>query len=56
MYMEQQTGKQFIDDEVIWYLEGRHQGAYLYKDFMDNGVIPGTEGVQVKGDIPLHEL
>lgn len=59
VYMEQQTGKQFIDDSgnLQFTEEDIKGGLQLYKDFMDKGVIPGAkERAGEGGDIPLHEL
>lgn len=59
VYVEQQTGKPFLDDEgnLIFTEEDIKEGLQLYKDFMDKGVIPGAkERAGEGGDIPLHEL
>ena len=59
VYVEQQTGKPFLDDagNLQFTEDDIKMGLQLYQDFMDKGVIPGAkERAGEGGDIPLHEL
>lgn len=59
VYMEQKTGKQFIDNDgkLQFTVDDIKEGLQLYKDFVDKGVVASAqERAGEGGDIPLHEL